>query len=680
MTDITANVIVSMPSQLFTMARSFKAVANGKIYIGKIDTDPVNPENQIQVYVENEDGSHVPVSQPIIINAAGYPVYNGQIAKFVTVQGHSMAVYDAYGAQQFYFPNVLKYDPDQFSNIANSKFELSYFEKMQGVSFESGATITTRNQALKFNTEDSYYMWNGALPKVIPTASTPSGTGGVGISSWVKLDDATVRFSTGLSYTTTDIINALNDVGKAQAFGYVEVPSTGLSVPRECVLSAIGQFISAAGNIKSNSKYFHKTGNETVFLEAVSGGIPNATVDAIMYLDPSRTVDNIYAQKTTIKDVALQGDESSPNEFGIYILQGGLNTFKNIDVFGCKYGFGAIDLWLTTVERLATDGSIQQLGGTSTTYIGCAAKGHPSVRGAWHIEDLNYSNIIGCASDLAPDGAYYFKNTNAVTISGSGAEMAKVTSENTGLALTFDSGCNMIVDGFVYRPRVNDSDPLIVAGENNHIKINNFVSNVGVAYTSADIYITGDNTIVEFSQCRFRLAKTQPIVHIEPGCTGKVVVKLEGGNVAIYTAGEKRESPNVEYMFSSGSFNPTLEIGGSTGGVTYSSRSGSWVKNGSSLTVNISLSLMSKGTIRGNVAIGVPFIIPAHTGATIVSYSGVSNGPLIAGAVISGTSLPIRRIGTNGTAIITNEDITDSFSIDLSYTCRIDSQFINAPI
>lgn len=113
MTDITANVIVSMPSQLFTMARSFKAVANGKIYIGKIDTDPVNHENQIQVYVENEDGSHVPVSQPIIINAAGYPVYNGQIAKFVTVQGHSMAVYDAYGVQQFYFPNVLKYDPDQ---------------------------------------------------------------------------------------------------------------------------------------------------------------------------------------------------------------------------------------------------------------------------------------------------------------------------------------------------------------------------------------------------------------------------------------------------------------------------------------------------------------------------------------------------------------------------------------
>lgn len=120
MTDITPNIVVSQPSQLFTLARSFKANANGKIYIGKIDTDPVNQENQIQVYVENEDGSHVPVSQPIIINAAGYPVYNGQIAKFVTVQGHSMAVYDASGSQQFYYPNVLKYDPDQLRQELSS--------------------------------------------------------------------------------------------------------------------------------------------------------------------------------------------------------------------------------------------------------------------------------------------------------------------------------------------------------------------------------------------------------------------------------------------------------------------------------------------------------------------------------------------------------------------------------
>lgn len=113
MSDITANVVISMPSQLFTMARSFKSVTDGKIFIGMIDLDPTIPANQIQVYLENEDGTHVPVPQPIAINAGGYPVYGGETAKFVTVKGHSMAVYDSYGVRQFYFPNVLKYEPDQ---------------------------------------------------------------------------------------------------------------------------------------------------------------------------------------------------------------------------------------------------------------------------------------------------------------------------------------------------------------------------------------------------------------------------------------------------------------------------------------------------------------------------------------------------------------------------------------
>ena len=93
----------------------FKALANGRIYIGKTNTDPTIPSNQIQVYLENEDGSTVPVPQPIMINGAGFPVYNGQVAKIVTVEGHSMAVLDAYGSQEHYFPNVLKYEPDQFA-------------------------------------------------------------------------------------------------------------------------------------------------------------------------------------------------------------------------------------------------------------------------------------------------------------------------------------------------------------------------------------------------------------------------------------------------------------------------------------------------------------------------------------------------------------------------------------
>ena len=119
MADNSYNIMVSNPVTPFTMARSFKACANGKIYIGQPDTDPKNPANQIQVYIEGEDGSLTNVSQPLVINSAGYPVYQGQIAKFITTQNHSMAVYDAYLTQQFYWANMARVDPDSVFNILN---------------------------------------------------------------------------------------------------------------------------------------------------------------------------------------------------------------------------------------------------------------------------------------------------------------------------------------------------------------------------------------------------------------------------------------------------------------------------------------------------------------------------------------------------------------------------------
>ncbi len=176
MSDITANVVVSMPSQLFTLARSFKANANGKIYIGQVDTDPVNPANQIQVYLENEDGSHVPVSQPIVINAGGYPVYNGQISKFVTVQNHSMAVYDANNVQQFYYPDILKYDPDQFRSdlaqengstyIGGSIYVVDFFADALNADAGHSKGIMTRGHHV-IGAGSSIYIRNG-------TSGTPS--------------------------------------------------------------------------------------------------------------------------------------------------------------------------------------------------------------------------------------------------------------------------------------------------------------------------------------------------------------------------------------------------------------------------------------------------------------------------------------------------------------------------
>lgn len=113
MSDITTNVVVANALQLFTASRSFKALANGRIYVGNPDTDPTIPSNQKTVYLQNEDGTSVPIPQPIVINAGGHVVYGGQLIRKLTTDGnYSMAIYDAYGSQEYYFEDMSKLDPE----------------------------------------------------------------------------------------------------------------------------------------------------------------------------------------------------------------------------------------------------------------------------------------------------------------------------------------------------------------------------------------------------------------------------------------------------------------------------------------------------------------------------------------------------------------------------------------
>ncbi|WP_275347952.1 phage head-binding domain-containing protein [Xenorhabdus bovienii] len=235
MSEIIPNVVVSMPSQLFTMARSFKACSNGRIYIGKIDTDPTIPENQIQVYMERENGDLVPAPQPIIINAAGYPVYAGQIAKFVTVQGHSMAIYDSYGGQQFYFPNILKYEPDQFKKEIEGD---NGFEHIGGLGENYTRTFNTLNEAKSYVgiTVGSIIKTKGyhqvgddgnAEYRIVPI-NTHEPDNGI----FVNLPASNVQAELihngvvdiavyGINRKTDDAANAINSINKNQATIYI---------------------------------------------------------------------------------------------------------------------------------------------------------------------------------------------------------------------------------------------------------------------------------------------------------------------------------------------------------------------------------------------------------------------------------------------------------------------------
>lgn len=108
-----ADILVTSPYSPFTLPNQFKAVFNGYIYCGTVDS--VDPSNsQVQVYKVNEDGSRIPVAQPLRTNAGGFLVYNGQPAKFVTDSNHSLLVRSSLGVQVWYEPNMANYDAESF--------------------------------------------------------------------------------------------------------------------------------------------------------------------------------------------------------------------------------------------------------------------------------------------------------------------------------------------------------------------------------------------------------------------------------------------------------------------------------------------------------------------------------------------------------------------------------------
>lgn len=60
-------------------------------------------------------------------------------------------------------------------------------------SFELGATLTQRDQALRHAADGKLYRWAGLLPKVVPTDSTPTNSGGISDTAWLEVSDIALR-------------------------------------------------------------------------------------------------------------------------------------------------------------------------------------------------------------------------------------------------------------------------------------------------------------------------------------------------------------------------------------------------------------------------------------------------------------------------------------------------------
>jgi len=93
---------VTMSPEYIPSPIAGKPVSNGYIYVGVVNTDPEIPANQQQIYVQDENGDTIPVSQPIRTNAGGVPQYNNSPVIILAENNYSVKILDQNQAQVYY--------------------------------------------------------------------------------------------------------------------------------------------------------------------------------------------------------------------------------------------------------------------------------------------------------------------------------------------------------------------------------------------------------------------------------------------------------------------------------------------------------------------------------------------------------------------------------------------------
>lgn len=229
------------------------------------------------------------------------------------------------------------------------------FQPLSG-SFQTGATITARNQCLQDTSTGTFYSWGGTLPKVVAAGSTPSTSGGIGAGAWVDRTDLMAKTEL-TSYINTlekhefDSLTTAASMDLPVGFQFV-VNDTVFKVSDEKPLAAYIPVIPGYGGT-----YLIPTSNtlKTTFSTldiSTSQVIPYTDTIQIshqaIYVDNRRnsilfvTVsDSTEPQKFTVREYAFTG-----GVVGSLLLTTGTITYGHGDYFAVVYdAAGDRHLW-----------------------------------------------------------------------------------------------------------------------------------------------------------------------------------------------------------------------------------------------------------------------------------------------------------------------------------------------
>ncbi|WP_261640226.1 phage tailspike protein [Erwinia mallotivora] len=121
LTDVQAgdipkgDVPVLTPESVYAMPQRFWQNFSGKLYIGKVGTDPTQPGNLTDLFLRSASGKLSKIAQPVALNKGNFEHFIADNAALIANPAHSMAVVDDSGSVLFNIPDVTKPDASGFS-------------------------------------------------------------------------------------------------------------------------------------------------------------------------------------------------------------------------------------------------------------------------------------------------------------------------------------------------------------------------------------------------------------------------------------------------------------------------------------------------------------------------------------------------------------------------------------
>lgn len=304
------------------------------------------------------------------------------------------------------------------------------------------------------------------------------------------------------------------------------------------------------GNEFTDFSTIEKTTNTTV--DITNPEQPTQTVDTIMYLD-GEWEDGKYPQKLIIEKMALVSKAQDANTHGIYIIQGGNVSFRNVDIFDCAYAIKGYEVWSNVFERVVTNGKIYLQSGTSNTFNQCASGGLSSdgnTSGGFHLSSTYYSTMNACTSDGGISPAYQFSSCNTLTLNSCASEypLDGGVAGDVGQAIAFTStGTQAEITNFflISRPfeEIGSRAAFSFNAPNSNVVFRGGRNALGGFATSddhVDVYVVGSGNVITFHNYRFFNGDTAtPKISwsATAGDSKVIVYDKEGKKYVYYTDG-----------------------------------------------------------------------------------------------------------------------------------------------